>query len=144
MLCAVSDPAGNVTLELPLPPSTNHLYATVRGQRVLSREGRQYKAEVGWLIRQAISRQQVVAFAPETRLGVALHACISRQRDLDNLAKIVLDSLTDGHLWSNDRWVDWLTLCRCCTRVHNTILLLIAALPEDDRCPYRNRITSHP
>jgi len=37
---------------LPLPPSVNHLYATVRGRRVLSAEGRAYKRDVHLYIGQ--------------------------------------------------------------------------------------------
>ena len=36
-----------LTLTLPVPPSTNQLYCTVFGRRVLSAEGRKYKAYVG-------------------------------------------------------------------------------------------------
>ena len=37
--------------ELPLPPSINQQYATVKGRRVLSRASRKYKKEVGQAIR---------------------------------------------------------------------------------------------
>ena len=39
---------------LPLPPSVNHLYATVNGRRVLSRAGRNYKA----LVAEAVDNWQ--------------------------------------------------------------------------------------
>ena len=35
-----------IEIELPFPPSINTLYATIRGRRVLSAEGRKYKKTI--------------------------------------------------------------------------------------------------
>jgi crossover junction endodeoxyribonuclease RusA len=83
-----------VKLTLPYPPSLNNLYATVRGRRVLSAEGRRYKAEVAML-----TRGIEVSTLP-VRVVVRVYRP-RRAGDLDNTLKCLLDSLT-GAVWADD------------------------------------------
>ncbi len=56
-----------LALTLPVPPSVNHLYATVNGRRVLSRAGRDFKALVAdeveaWQDREHMSKAAIETF----------------------------------------------------------------------------------
>ena len=87
------------TLRLPYPPSTNNLYATVRGRRVLSREGRAFK-------QAAATIAYAAGFRPvEHDVSVTVRVYRPAKRgDLDGKLKAVLDSLT-GVAWNDDRQV---------------------------------------
>jgi crossover junction endodeoxyribonuclease RusA len=86
-------------LTLPYPPSTNHLYATVRGRRVLSREGCQYKELAALLAIQHGLRPV------DGEVVVTLRVYRPRRAgDLDNSLKAVLDSVK-GLAWHDDSQV---------------------------------------
>jgi hypothetical protein len=48
--------ADSIEITLPVPPSINHQYATVRGRRVLSSAGRTYKQQAGQQLWLALSQ----------------------------------------------------------------------------------------
>lgn len=92
--------AEQVALVLPYPPALNHLYRAFDGKVLLSREGRAYKEQVGWL---ALAAQQ----APPLRGPVVVELVLYRPRkagDIDGPLKVLLDAL-EGHLWANDRQI---------------------------------------
>lgn len=83
-------------MTLGYPPPLNHLYATVRGRRVLSAAGRAYKRDV------AIngSRNHIVRTGGLVR--VTIHVYRPRKLgDLDGCFKVLLDALT-GVAWHDD------------------------------------------
>lgn len=88
-----------INLTLPYPPSVNSLYATVYGRRVLSANGKGYKAQVLNLC---------FAFKVKPLKGdLSLKFTAYRPRksgDLDNLLKIVQDSLK-GSGFEDDRQI---------------------------------------
>jgi crossover junction endodeoxyribonuclease RusA len=88
-----------LALTLPYPPGTNNLYATIGRRRVLSREGRDYKATCVLLALAAGCRPVV---GP-----VGLEVTVYRPRragDLDGRLKVLLDAMT-GVVWVDDRQV---------------------------------------
>lgn len=96
-----------IELSLPYPPSVNHLYATVRGRRVLSKKGREYKSSIAELV--ALQKH-----APELKgdIGVMidLYPPDRRRRDIDNPVKPLLDALTKSGIWSDDSQVKLLSV----------------------------------
>ena len=93
-----------IRLVLPYGPGVNHLYATVRGRRVLSRVGREYKAGVA---RLAVG---VVPFAADVAVSVDVFRPL-KAGDLDGRLKCLLDALT-GVAWVDDRQVVAITARR--------------------------------
>jgi crossover junction endodeoxyribonuclease RusA len=83
-------------LTLPYPPSVNGMYATFRGRRILSREGRAYKKAVA----EIAARQSIRPNAEPFRVVVEVYRP-RRAGDLDNTLKALLDSLT-GIVWVDD------------------------------------------
>jgi crossover junction endodeoxyribonuclease RusA len=96
-----------IALTTPPPPSLNHAYATVRGHRVLSKEGRAYKAEVAQLL---LGRQPLPSGA---RIGISLRLWFKnkQRRDISNCVKLLEDALSDA-LGFDDCCVDRLLVER--------------------------------
>ena len=93
-------------LTLPWPPSTNHYWMAARGRVILTADARAYH--------YAITRLIGPLRAPQGRLRVELHAYPPdrRRRDLDNLQKVLLDSLTCAKFWDDDELIDDLRIVR--------------------------------
>lgn len=88
------------SVTLPYPPSVNAMYATFKGRRLLSREGRDYKRQVHLIARAAKAAGMFVN-------DVALTVYLYRPRksgDLDNRLKAIQDALT-GIWYDDDRQV---------------------------------------
>lgn len=96
-------------LTVALPPSTNNAYSNARtGGRRLTPEARRYKDTVHW--------QALAAGAkpgnPGGPYSLALTVYFAdRRRDLDNSAKLVIDSLMAA-VGGDDRYIDELRMYR--------------------------------
>ena len=80
-------------LSLRLPPSINHLYATVKGRRILSREGRAYKEEIGYIVlanRKSAPRDLGSKFL---RIDMMFWFQYLLKRDIDGGIKILQDAI---------------------------------------------------
>lgn len=98
-------PAEVCVLDLPLPPSANALHVTVRGRRVRSARYTRWLRDVRWLMLRAPTYGR-------STVEVAVAAPIDRRRDLDNVAKPLLDALVAHEVIRDDRMVDRLVLER--------------------------------
>ncbi len=81
------------------PPTLNHLYATVKGRRVASADGKAYKNTAGWQANAAGAKLL------EGPVVVSLRVYRPRRSgDLDNTMKALLDSLR-GICWKDDEQI---------------------------------------
>ncbi|WP_345318290.1 RusA family crossover junction endodeoxyribonuclease [Novipirellula rosea] len=88
-------------LNLPYPPSINHYWRHV-GQRVLiSKKGREYRAEVSGLL----NRKRVEPLVGPLSVDIELHMPDRRRRDIDNVLKAMLDALQWGGAFLDDNQV---------------------------------------
>lgn len=91
---------------LPFPPSINTLYPIVRGRKILSKKGREYKENSGKLFQEI----------DYNTLTGSIDMCISlivpdrRRRDIDNYTKVVLDLLTEQQVYKDDSQIVYLTI----------------------------------
>lgn len=93
---------GEIVLELPLPPSTNHRYVRRRDGRVaLTQEARSYDVVVYAALGP---RRPVVPRNVPLVIEVNVVVDHRRRRDLDNVLKQLLDSL-GRCLGFDDAWV---------------------------------------
>lgn len=100
-----------LTLTLPIPPGTNNLYATVHGHRVLSSEGRAYKARASRLaIAEALVSRWRYPVGGRLTVAVRLWFADRRRRDIDNI-KALIDSIAEG-LRFDDCMIDRLEIER--------------------------------
>ena len=97
------------SVKLPFPPSCNSYWRHSRGMHFLSAAGKAYRTDVmaailsiGWNRRM------------QGRLSVEVYAVMPdrRKRDLDNLHKGLLDSLTAAGVWEDDGQIDRLLIQR--------------------------------
>lgn len=86
-------------LELPYPPSMNRYWRHYQGKTVISTEARNYKQQVGMMALAA----HVSPFSGNVAVTIDLYRPAKRG-DLDNFAKVLLDSM-QGYLFKNDNQV---------------------------------------
>ena len=96
-------------IRLPYPPSMNtYLRHLPNGRTLLSERGRAYHTTVWEVVKRTMPGHAPIlgplvvtltAFPPD-----------KRRRDLDNLPKVVLDSLTKAGVWKDDSQIQRLTI----------------------------------
>ena len=92
------------TITLPWPPSLNKLWRIGRGKIYCSKEGVSFKEYVRFLCRA--KKAPRFAETDRLKLGLWLYPPNKRVLDIDNRAKIVLDSLQDAGVIPNDSQID--------------------------------------
>ncbi len=86
-------------IELPYPPTVNHYYTIARNRKILSKKGRAYKKAAQLLmICQGVEKGLKGPYS----VWVQVRPPDLRKRDLDNILKPVLDSLTEYGVISDD------------------------------------------
>ena len=95
-----------LVVELPYPPSVNHLWRRAGKRTVISREGRVFR-------RDAVARLAALGVGPPRfpmrgRLRVRIEAFPPdrRRRDLDNLQKALFDALQHAGAYADDGQID--------------------------------------
>jgi len=112
---AVIAPDGSLVLTLPYPPSVNHYWLNSVGRSKrgkpcvhtrISERGRRYTQAV-----EALTAG-VEPIDGEVSVTLLVWMPDRKKRDLDNLLKCVLDSLTKAGVWGDDSQVDELRIVR--------------------------------
>jgi len=98
-----------VIIELPYPPTANTYWRNVGGRVLLSKKGRLYRKAV-----QALAWAHKWPQYGNQRVSVLITATMPdrRRRDIDNLHKACLDSLTHAGVWDDDSQIDDLHIVR--------------------------------
>ena len=95
---------------LPYPPSVNHYWTPFRGRIIVSRAGRAYRTEaLTAIVQQGVPRE---SFDGPVSVHLAVHPPDRRRRDLDNLAKALLDALVMAAVIEDDGQIDELHVVR--------------------------------
>lgn len=101
--------ARQVELILPWPISVNRYWRTTNGRVVISKEGRLFHDKA----RQSIEGQwHEPPMVGRIRLRLKALQKDRRKRDLDNLLKVTLDTLTQCRVWGDDSQIDDLQIVR--------------------------------
>lgn len=97
--------------ELPFPPSVNTYWRNI-GRTILSAPARKYHSDVisriFWQTRTMAARPRLITWPVAVK--ATLHPPNRHRRDLDNLIKAILDSLTRAGVWKDDSLVHELHL----------------------------------
>ena len=110
---------------LPLPPSTNHLFATVKGGRIKSRA---YNAWINEAGRTGAWQRLVEDGTPSPPWEAFLRVYgLPRRRDLDNTIKPVLD-LAVQMTGLQDNWCESVTALRVTERGPARVELTISVM----------------
>lgn len=83
-------------ITLPWPPSVNTYWRTFRGRMIISKAGREYRQAVSSLM------QGSWRYTKSVKVTITAYRPDNRKRDLDNLLKATLDSLTYAGIWEDD------------------------------------------
>ena len=94
--------------ELPYPPSINGYWRTFRNRQIISKRGRDYRAE-------AIESMQSLGLYNEMLSGrlqvsLTLHPPTLRKYDIDNFCKATFDALSHAKFWDDDEQIDSLSI----------------------------------
>lgn len=97
-----------IHLELPFPPTNNHLTTVARGRRISSTKCRKYRSAA----LAAIGNKHGRPLTDRLAVTVNLHAPTRAKRDIDNYVKAVLDAITVAQVWEDDSQIDQLIIRR--------------------------------
>jgi len=92
-----------ITIEAPWPPSVNRYWRAWRNRMIVSGEGKEYKAHMKKHLLKQLDHRDLPLFPKPMRLECDIQAFPpdKRGRDVDNIQKVLLDSLT-GIIWEDD------------------------------------------
>ena len=96
-------------LSLPVPPSANELHRVVRGRLIRSKAYRTWLAQASQLAALLAASKRIPTLA---HCRVVIAAPVGYRRDLDNMAKPVLDALQKAGVLEDDRYVESVTVKR--------------------------------
>jgi Holliday junction resolvase RusA-like endonuclease len=93
----------SLRLTVPVPPSLNNAYTNGKGhgRRVLSKEGRDYKATIAQLLlcrAHPVGGFELAINQPKPRIGmhIKLWFATRQRRDISNCVKLLEDALSEG------------------------------------------------
>lgn len=113
-------------LTLPWPPTANTYYRNVAGKTLISTDGRAYRKAVA---DQVLIQRGAKHYAGRLEVLVIAYMPDKRRRDLDNLLKGLLDSLTHAGVWADDSQIDDLRIKRA--GIGGMVKVRITAGPVD-------------
>lgn len=98
-----------VVLNLPYPPSVNHMYINARGRRFPNEKAKAYKTAIS----EYVAEYRVPKFEDaKIALIVWAYPPDRRKRDISNLLKIIEDSLQDAGVFNDDFNIDFIEIER--------------------------------
>ena len=101
---------------LPWPPSVNNYWRhKVTGRLAtvyVSAEGKAYRKAVNDLVLEAAMVQRYLKAVGPVRVVIEAFPPDRRKRDLDNILKSLLDSLTHAGVWEDDSQIEDLRIYR--------------------------------
>jgi crossover junction endodeoxyribonuclease RusA len=115
-----------VDIELPFPPSVNHLWRRVGPRTLLSRDGRAYHRRV----RNLLVAHGIRPIEGRLAVTVDVHPPDRRRRDLDNLQKGLLDAMQHGGVFHDDSQIDDLHIRRRECVAGGRVRVCVTPVPE--------------
>lgn len=101
-----------IVLDLPFPPSVNHYYMRTKFGMTIGARGRDFRKEAIYLCNRQVSMTERFGADKRLFLSVAVFPPDRRKRDIDNIFKCLLDSLTHAGVYVDDSQIDHLECIR--------------------------------
>lgn len=101
-----------IKLELPWPPSVNHYYMRTRRGMIIGKRGIAYREEVKRIVRESPYADEM-PMKGDVKLVAYAGPPDKRKRDIDNIFKCLLDSLTKAGVYEDDFQICDLRIVRC-------------------------------
>ena len=112
------------SIELPYPPSINHYWRRVGNRTPISKEGRLFRKRV----LATLKIQHIEPMTGPLAVRVVAHPPDRRRRDLDNIAKSLLDALEHGGVYEDDSQIDRLSIERASVVKGGAVMVEINAI----------------
>lgn len=112
-----------VLIQLPWPPSVNRYWRRVGNKTLLSAEGRIYKENVSIIC----IANRITPTDGRIRVAIMAYPPDKRKRDIDNIAKAILDGLA-GHAYEDDEQIDELIITRKAETKGGSVTILVSRL----------------
>lgn len=119
-------------LTMPYPPSANSYWrhptkGPLAGRHLLSEKGRDYRERVkGMFVGHA-------PLAGRLSVSIVMMPPDRRRRDIDNVLKATLDSLTHAGVWEDDSQIDRLHIQRSAVKPGGGLLVTVEVILELDK-----------
>lgn len=96
-----------LTVDIPMPPSVNHMYANVKNYgRVKTKEYKNWINEAQWmLVAQRNKGGKHTCLKGDVEVILRAYRPANKRRDLDNILKPVMDLLTSTKTIEDDRQI---------------------------------------
>lgn len=111
-----------------MPPSSNNMFATYNGRRIISREYKAWRA----LEEQTVAKHWALCGAPKfnPHLSVTIHLGLNYKGDIDNRIKPLLDLLGRAiPNFPNDRYIDRISVERSPSTTGARVLIMQGNAP---------------
>ena len=112
-----------IRLKLPYPPTVNTYWRVFRGRPIISRRGREYRAEVC----ATIGRMEPMEGS--LRVTIEMHPPDRRRRDVDNVLKAALDAMAHGGVYEDDSQIAELHIGRHPVIKGGRLMVLVEEMP---------------
>lgn len=90
-------------ITLPWPPTVNTYYRNFNGRSIISKKGREYRVAVA---EQVLIQRAAKHLDHAVKVEIKAYRPDRRRRDLDNLLKSLLDSMTHAGVMSDDALIE--------------------------------------
>ena len=90
-------------ITLPFPPTVNTYYRNFNGRSIISKKGREYRVAVA---EQVLIQRAAKHLDHAVKVEIKAYRPDRRRRDLDNLLKSLLDSMTHAGVMSDDALIE--------------------------------------
>jgi crossover junction endodeoxyribonuclease RusA len=95
-------------LTIPVPPTVNHAYGSHGNRRYLKPEGKVFREQVAWTVKQA----KLTKLVGRLWISIRIFPKDRRVSDLDNRIKSCQDALMHAGLFDDDSQIDHLEIKR--------------------------------
>ena len=117
-----------LVLNLPYPPSVNHMYINAHGRRFPNKKALDYKAQV---VDYVVEYKVPKLGNAKLSMTIWVYPPDKRKRDISNTIKIIEDSLQDAGVYDNDFNIDILLIQRGAITKGGKLLVMIDILEDN-------------
>ena len=115
----------SIELKLPYPPTANHIWAQGGRRTFLSKRYKKFIDAVGLAVKRLGGE---LDDAPFYTVRIVAYPPDRRPRDIDNIIKPILDSLTRAGVWKDDSRVSYVEARKACPCVEPFVVVAVDAM----------------
>jgi Holliday junction resolvase RusA-like endonuclease len=99
-----------VTFDLPMPPSSNNMFATFKGRRIITRDYKAWRKDAGEKLAEQYARYDSPEVLRPVHVRIQLN--INYQSDIGNREKALTDLLVEHLDMPDDRYIERIVIER--------------------------------